>query len=84
VPSIKELKGKTLHEAHESAYSIHPRGNKMYRNLKVTYWWYGIKQDIAEYVLFVTHVSESRLNINNLLDSCSHCKCLSRCGKRLP
>jgi hypothetical protein len=26
VPNAKELKDKALHEAHESAYSIHPRG----------------------------------------------------------
>jgi hypothetical protein len=26
VPNIKELKDKILHEAHESAYSIHPGG----------------------------------------------------------
>jgi hypothetical protein len=29
VPNIKELKDKILYEAHESAYSIHPGGNKM-------------------------------------------------------
>jgi hypothetical protein len=50
VPNIKELKDKILHEAHESAYSIHPRGNKMYHDLQATYWWYGMKRDIAEYV----------------------------------
>jgi hypothetical protein len=50
VPNNKKLKDKILHEAHESAYSIHPRGNKMYHNLKATYWWYGIKIDVAEYV----------------------------------
>jgi hypothetical protein len=50
VPSIKELKDKILREAHESADSIHPGGNKMYYNLKATYWWYGMKRDVAEYV----------------------------------
>jgi hypothetical protein len=50
VPSINELKDKILREAHESAYSIHPGGNKMYHDLKATYWWYGMKRDIAEYV----------------------------------
>jgi hypothetical protein len=50
VPNIKELKDKILYEAHESASSIHPRGNKMYHDLKATYWWYGMKIDIAEYV----------------------------------
>jgi hypothetical protein len=50
VPNVKELKDKILHEAHESAYSIHPGGNKMYHDLKATYWWYGMKTDVAEYV----------------------------------
>jgi hypothetical protein len=50
VLNVKELKDKILHEAHESAYSIHPRRNKMYHNLKATYWWYGMKRDIAEYI----------------------------------
>jgi hypothetical protein len=31
VPNIKELKDKIHQEAHNSAYSIHPGGNKMYR-----------------------------------------------------
>jgi hypothetical protein len=50
VPDIKELKNKILCEAHEMAYSIHPEGNKMYHDLKATYWWYGMKRDVAEYV----------------------------------
>jgi hypothetical protein len=50
VPNIKELKDKILCEVYESAYSIHPRGNKMYHNLKATYWCYGMKRDVAEYV----------------------------------
>jgi hypothetical protein len=29
VPNVKELNDKVLREAHESTYSIHPRGNKM-------------------------------------------------------
>jgi hypothetical protein len=50
VPNVKELKEKILHEAHEFAYSIHLGGNKMYHDLKATYWWYGMKGDVAEYV----------------------------------
>jgi hypothetical protein len=50
VPNIKELKDKILHEAHESAYSIHPGGTNMHHHLKATYWWYGMKRDVAEYV----------------------------------
>jgi hypothetical protein len=50
VPYVKELKDKILREAHESAYSIHPGGNKMYHDLKAAYWWYDMRSDIAEYV----------------------------------
>jgi hypothetical protein len=50
VPNIKQLKDEILREVHGSAYSIHPGGNKMYHDLKATYWWYGMKRDILEYV----------------------------------
>jgi hypothetical protein len=50
VPNIKELKDKILPEAHESTYSIHLGGNKMYHDLKATYWWYGMKGDVVECV----------------------------------
>jgi hypothetical protein len=49
VPNVKELKDNILHEAHESAYSIHSGGNKMYHDLNATYWWYSMKRDITEY-----------------------------------
>jgi hypothetical protein len=50
VHNIKELKDKILCEAHESGYSIHLGGNKMYHDLKATYWWYGMKRYVTEYV----------------------------------
>ncbi|KAL0540156.1 hypothetical protein IC582_024386 [Cucumis melo] len=50
VPNISELKNAILEEAHSSAYPMHPGSTKMYRTLKKTYWWSGMKQEIAEYV----------------------------------
>jgi hypothetical protein len=50
VPNVKELMDKILYEAHESTYSIHPGGSKMYYDLKATYWWYSMKRDVVEYV----------------------------------
>jgi hypothetical protein len=50
VPNVKELKDKILREVHESTYSIHLGGNKMYHGLKATYWWYGMERYVAEYV----------------------------------
>jgi hypothetical protein len=74
VPNVKELKDKILREAHESAYSIHPRGNRMYHDLKVTYWWYGMKRDVAKYVAFVTPVRKSRPSSNDPLDCYNPCE----------
>jgi hypothetical protein len=84
VPNVKELKDKIIHEAHESAYSIHPRGNKMYHDLKATYWWYGVRETLPSMLPFATLVSESKSSINDMLDCYSHCKCPSGSGKRLP
>ncbi|KAD2394276.1 hypothetical protein E3N88_41253 [Mikania micrantha] len=39
-----------MDEAHKSRYSIHPRSDKMYHDLKVLYWWSHMKADIATYV----------------------------------
>ncbi|KAL0559359.1 hypothetical protein IC582_003968 [Cucumis melo] len=50
VLNISELKNAILEEAHSSAYAMHPGSTKMYRTLKKTYWWSGMKQEIAEYV----------------------------------
>ncbi|GJX29591.1 putative reverse transcriptase domain-containing protein [Tanacetum coccineum] len=36
-----------MDEAHKSKYSVHPRANKMYNDLKDMYWWPGMKKDIA-------------------------------------
>ena len=41
-----------LQEANDSPYSIHPENTKMYLNLKDSFWWTGMKKDIAEYVAF--------------------------------
>ena len=39
VPDNKELKKKLLFEAHNTVFTMHPGGNKMYQDLKQFYWW---------------------------------------------
>ncbi|KAJ0435523.1 putative nucleotidyltransferase, Ribonuclease H [Helianthus annuus] len=39
-----------MDEAHKSRYSVHPGADKMYHDLKTTYWWPGMKAHIAAYV----------------------------------
>jgi hypothetical protein len=50
VLEVKEISELIFHEAHDSAYSIHPGSTKMYHDLKSRYWWYGMKRTVAEYV----------------------------------
>jgi hypothetical protein len=50
VPKNFELHRKIMEEAHYSRYSIHPGTNKMYHNLKKSFWWIRMKREIAKYV----------------------------------
>ena len=49
VPRLGELRKKIIEEAHRSRCSIHPGTNKMYRDLRIIYWWPGMK-DVAHFV----------------------------------
>jgi hypothetical protein len=50
VPDIESLRETILKEAHDSDCSIHPGSTKMYQDLKLKYWWYGLKRDVAAHV----------------------------------
>ncbi|XP_038891673.1 uncharacterized protein LOC120081065 [Benincasa hispida] len=50
VPNKLQLKQAILEEAHNSTYAMHLGNTKMYRTLKKSYWWPGMKRDIAKYV----------------------------------
>jgi hypothetical protein len=50
VPKNPELRMKILDEAHLSKFSMHPRSNKMYHDLRSLYWWTRMKREIAKYI----------------------------------
>ena len=50
VPRLGETRKLILKEAHNSRYSIHPGTKKMYRDLRQTYWWPDMKNDIAYFI----------------------------------
>nr|GEV00454.1 putative reverse transcriptase domain-containing protein [Tanacetum cinerariifolium] len=50
IPFFRELRALIMHKSHKSNYSIHPRSDKMYQDLKKLYWWPNIKAEIATYV----------------------------------
>ena len=43
VPNQKHLKKQILNEAHESLFSIHPRSNKMFRDVRKRFRWKSLK-----------------------------------------
>ena len=50
VSNVSELRNKLMYESHNTVFTMHPGGNKMYQDLKQYYWWRGMKKDIVEYV----------------------------------
>ncbi|GJU26479.1 putative reverse transcriptase domain-containing protein [Tanacetum coccineum] len=50
LPCYGDVRPLIMHESHKSKYSIHPRADKMYHDLKMLYWWPNMKADIATYV----------------------------------
>lgn len=50
VPKQGHYRNTIMDEAHNSAYSIHPGTTKMYVDIRETYWWRGMKGDIARFV----------------------------------
>ncbi|KAJ9548358.1 hypothetical protein OSB04_020901 [Centaurea solstitialis] len=50
VPRLGGMRDVVLAEAHKSRLSIHPGSTKMYQDLRLDYWWPGMKTDIGRYV----------------------------------
>ncbi|GJT03593.1 putative reverse transcriptase domain-containing protein [Tanacetum coccineum] len=50
IPCFGDLRSLIMHESHKPKYSIHPRPDKMYQDLKKLYWWPNMKAEIATYV----------------------------------
>ena len=46
----EEVKRKLMEEGHNTPYSMHPRGDKLYKDLKKVYWWPRMKNEVAEFV----------------------------------
>ena len=50
VPDVDNLRQEVLKEGHKSKLSIHLGVNKMFKDLKRTFWWKSMKRDISIYV----------------------------------
>jgi len=50
VSAVEALKKKILDEGHNTPPPVYPGGNKIYKDLKESFWWSNIKQNVADYV----------------------------------
>ena len=50
VPNDDELKKFIFEEGHVGSFSMHPSITKMYKDLKTSYWWFGMKRDVSDFV----------------------------------
>ncbi|GJS84651.1 putative reverse transcriptase domain-containing protein [Tanacetum coccineum] len=50
VPLVGGARTIIMDETHKTRYSVHPRADKMYHDLRDMYWWPRMKRDIAIYV----------------------------------
>ena len=50
VPNDDELRKAILEEAHSGSFAIHPGSTKMYQDLKISFWWSGMKRDVSKFV----------------------------------
>ena len=50
VPEGGKLREQIIIEAHTTPYAMHPGSTKMYRDLKLFYWWPTMRKDVAEFV----------------------------------
>jgi len=48
IREVEELKKKILDEGHNTPHSMHLGENKLYHDLKQTFWWSNMKQEIAD------------------------------------
>ena len=46
VPDDNDLRKAILEEAHSGYFAIHPGSTKMYQDLKMSFWWSGMKRDV--------------------------------------
>jgi len=61
IPKVNELKQIVLSEGHKSKISLHPGMTKMCQDLKKSYWWHDMKNDVAKFVASCLTCKKSKI-----------------------
>ena len=51
VPVARDIRHKLLEASHSSSYTMRPGSTKMYHDLRMHYWWKGMKKDVVDFVV---------------------------------
>ena len=51
VPVAGDIHRRLLEATHSSSYIMHSSSIKMYHDLRMHYWWKGMKKDVANFVV---------------------------------
>ena len=51
VPVAGDIRRRLLEAARSSFYTMHPGSTKIYHDLRMHYWWKGMKKDVADFVV---------------------------------
>ena len=49
-PQLTDLREEIHREFHNSRFSVHPGGTKMYQDLRRQYYWSGMKRHVGDFV----------------------------------
>ena len=60
VPDLPEVQRQVSEEAHNTKFTKHPGGMKMYQDFRETFWWLGMKKERTEFVLQCLSTNQSR------------------------
>nr|GEZ57887.1 hypothetical protein [Tanacetum cinerariifolium] len=83
IPCFGNLRALIMHKSHKSKYSIHPRSDKMYQDLKKLYWWPNMKAKIATYVGKCMTCAKVKVEYKNHLENDSMEKLMRQYLKEL-
>ena len=61
VPVAGDICRTLLEVAHSSSYTMHSSSIKMYHDLRMHYWWKGMKKDVADFVVKCLTCQQSKV-----------------------
>nr|GFC36857.1 putative reverse transcriptase domain-containing protein [Tanacetum cinerariifolium] len=82
-PNFRKLRDLVMHKSHKSKYSIHPKSDKMYHDLKQLYLWPNMKAKITTYLSKCLTCAKVKDECQNRSDYCKDLRFSCGNGKKI-